>query len=287
MTNFKQCHSSTVAIGTYKITKGQPELEFYGGSLNEAEDWAYAGEHLNIRLDARGTLYKPCQVFKTEPDILLKFPNTQANSLLMPAPSLLFDWEDHGVIHFTRVMWREFIEELLAYVAEEGINTIYTHCVGGHGRTGTFYAILLGWLKVFLKDPVLELRKIYCEESVESIEQLQYIEYILERKVTQTLPIKTYVQTPPINGKNTSKYWVSGKGWYSTASGQFLSTEYNEAEKMLKIPPPAALTKFESLSIVAQNKYLDKLADKVVKYGTPGLTDEEYQVWSTELGHTL
>lgn len=59
-------------------------------------------------------------------------------------------------------------------------------CMGGHGRTGYFASCVLGKWKPELGDPVKYLRKHYCEEVVESEEQLDAIaEFLNNPKIAE------------------------------------------------------------------------------------------------------
>lgn len=96
-------------------------------------------------------------------------------SLIDPQQAdIVIDWPDYGVPNFTRAWW-DYLINLL-----EGINGhVQVGCLGGHGRTGTFAAILAGiqgWHGS--EDVVAWLRKQYCVNAVESYEQIAYIEEI-------------------------------------------------------------------------------------------------------------
>ena len=48
---------------------------------------------------------------------------------------------------------------------------VLVYCMGGHGRTGTVLAAILGALEPNVEDPIKELRSRYCENAVESSSQ--------------------------------------------------------------------------------------------------------------------
>jgi hypothetical protein len=53
-------------------------------------------------------------------------------------------------------------------------------CIGGHGRTGYLAAIILG--KLGIEDPIEKIRKEYCEDAIESLNQIYQISQILDKK---------------------------------------------------------------------------------------------------------
>jgi protein-tyrosine phosphatase len=55
-------------------------------------------------------------------------------------------------------------------------------CDGGHGRTGMIAAVLLSYLGVIPaeEDPIVYLRKIYCEKAVETIAQEALVYHLHE-----------------------------------------------------------------------------------------------------------
>ncbi len=53
----------------------------------------------------------------------------------------------------------EYIDQILTIVSEESL--IYLHCLGGHGRTGTIIAILLGKMYDLSADQALRLTSVY------------------------------------------------------------------------------------------------------------------------------
>lgn len=80
-------------------------------------------------------------------------------------------------------------------------------CMGGHGRTGTFLAIN-AWLMELTQTPIEYIRKIYCDECVETQAQFDLV-----KKITGVDEIKL----KPANyssGAWTGGYGVSGYGSY-------------------------------------------------------------------------
>jgi hypothetical protein len=92
---------------------------------------------------------------------------------------LTIGWPDYGKPHMPASWWvslNNFLHEIDGHVQ--------AGCIGGHGRTGTFSAILAGlndWCGT--ADPVQWVRDNYCPETVESWEQIEYIESILDRPI--------------------------------------------------------------------------------------------------------
>jgi hypothetical protein len=78
---------------------------------------------------------------------------------------------------------KEFWLELVAAVKKNKVTVVCIHCLGGHGRTGTVLAVLAGLLSKTTGCPVTYIRKIYCEEAVESEAQITYIEELTGLKV--------------------------------------------------------------------------------------------------------
>lgn len=97
-----------------------------------------------------------------------------------PTPQISVDWPDYGTPNLRRSWW----VRLSAALSNIDGDVIF-HCVGGHGRTGTAAAILAclnGWV-TREQCPVTWLRERYCQNVVESEEQIFYIEEITGWKV--------------------------------------------------------------------------------------------------------
>lgn len=62
------------------------------------------------------------------------------------------------------------------YAVDKGYSDVCTHCVGGHGRTGTVMCALLITLKGFtVKKAISRVREDYCKFAVESDRQIEYL----------------------------------------------------------------------------------------------------------------
>lgn len=72
--------------------------------------------------------------------------------------------------------WKEFLEGAVIPLLEEG-TSVMAFCEGGHGRTGTFLASLIALLESEEEtpDPIQAVRERYCENAVETIEQIEAI----------------------------------------------------------------------------------------------------------------
>jgi hypothetical protein len=98
------------------------------------------------------------------------------------------DWPDFGLPKNTsgKTMPREFWYALVSDIHEQGIKTISTQCMGGHGRTGVSLSILLHLLTpesertwVDLAGLLKHIHKVYCTQAVEGDEQAEYIAHVL------------------------------------------------------------------------------------------------------------
>ena len=89
-------------------------------------------------------------------------------------PSIVVKWPDYEAPDLDPIWWERLVSWFL--VQETPIK-VGIGCTGGHGRTGTALAILAELSGVCKNDdPVLWVRKQYCEFAVESGTQLDYIE---------------------------------------------------------------------------------------------------------------
>lgn len=89
-------------------------------------------------------------------------------------PTVDVDWGDFDVPDLSKEWWALLVKSL----QEMPARNVAFYCEGGHGRTGTALAIL-GQLSGNVPqgyDPVDWVRDIYCDEAVESMRQLSYIE---------------------------------------------------------------------------------------------------------------
>ena len=97
-----------------------------------------------------------------------------------PPPCIGIEWPDCGIPAIAPEWWDELASAIRGLKGNVGLC-----CVGGHGRTGTMLAILAVKLgKVKKGDcPVAWVRARYCDKTVESNAQLDYIERVTGVKV--------------------------------------------------------------------------------------------------------
>lgn len=88
---------------------------------------------------------------------------------------ILIDWEDMEPLNWNRNQWLEFLE----HVEKMNFKRIYVGCIGGHGRTGTFLAIVSA-LKKVTTNPINFIRQRLCKNCIETISQEEYIRIICQ-----------------------------------------------------------------------------------------------------------
>jgi len=120
---------------------------------------------------------------------------------------------------------KEFWKILTSTIRKEleGGKDILIHCLGGHGRTGLVIAILLKILRPDLlgeSDPITYLRKNYCEHSVETAGQIDYVfNFFTDLAV---IPVKDRPspgkRITPASYKTDDKYWQSA--WSNTKTSK-------------------------------------------------------------------
>lgn len=113
-------------------------------------------------------------------------------------PKVHIEWPDMGRAHLSKEDWLILAEWLKKGWHQKGI---YVACAAGHGRTGTALAILGTMLGAIKKgvDPITFVRDYYCEDAVESMSQIAYIEEILGIKTKETGSIGTTIGSSTIS----------------------------------------------------------------------------------------
>lgn len=162
---------------------------YAGGSSHD-----YAGYQLIINLTGSMTYWVDQPTgFEGAAALCPSFLSTFTTTPYQDIPQLIIKWKDGGVPDFTQSQWNALILDLSAIKGR-----VYIHCMGGHGRTGTALAILLGLTKTLKKDPVEWLRKNYCQESVETQVQIEYIQSLGVKTSSKPsrLPFQQYVGIP-------------------------------------------------------------------------------------------
>lgn len=117
-------------------------------------------------------------------DRLMESPilaNSEAQPLLdelmegvkVASPKIItIEWPDYGVPPVSKEFW----QNLYKYLRDiDGYTAFGVACLGGHGRTGTALAILRGLSDPSIVNPVEWVRENYCECSVETEEQFNYV----------------------------------------------------------------------------------------------------------------
>jgi hypothetical protein len=85
---------------------------------------------------------------------------------------IMVPWPDFGLPHVKLSFWKA----LHSYIMEKGWSTACFHCQAGHGRTGTALAAMLIANEGYsAQDAVLTIRSLYCDEAVETAEQIVYL----------------------------------------------------------------------------------------------------------------
>lgn len=98
-------------------------------------------------------------------------------------PELCIDWADSKAPYQRRRDWRRLMYDLQGFHGD-----VLIHCIGGHGRTGTLL-VVLGVLSEAIpqnEDPVTYIRTKYCEKTVESWDQLEYLTKMIGVKTNET-----------------------------------------------------------------------------------------------------
>ena len=146
---------------------------------------------------------------------------------LMPATPdhMTIAWPDMSVpLRLNAAWWDKFITWLTSLPEQD----VVIHCQGGHGRTGTALAIILG-----LTDEVERslagnwVQKNYCSHAIESNSQIDYIEDILGVKQVNLHPYKpVHVLPNVVKSANSVSYQQS---WGQGARDSVMDTTTKDA----------------------------------------------------------
>jgi hypothetical protein len=138
----------------------------------------------------RGVTYRPTDLIislnetKISASLQMNFESELLAKYITKPNVLSIDWADFSVPSLKRPFWDDLVQE----IRNQNRRTV-VWCTGGHGRTGTCIAILgvlMGAYNASLyKDPVEWIRKVYCENVVETTSQICYIEAITGVKVLE------------------------------------------------------------------------------------------------------
>lgn len=140
------------------------KCRFYAGSQREVED-RFAEFDLFIGLNDK-RVDVPIRIVDG-PDLAKEYPILK--SLQEPKPQIIIDWRDFGA----PPVGPSFFLTLLDQLRKGPARKIAVYCVGGHGRTGTFVALLYSAMG---KADVINLtRSVYCEKAVETEAQIEWL----------------------------------------------------------------------------------------------------------------
>ena len=134
-------------------------------------------------------------------------------------PRVVIDWPDMTTPRLTQDMWRQLISQLANQERD-----LFVACSMGHGRTGTALIIFAHMLGQLPKDecPVKWIRRVYCEEAVETTTQIDYLEDILGYKLPEARGSLASVVTYP---NYRDEVWdATKKAWVKKDDGYPLST---------------------------------------------------------------
>lgn len=184
MTTYKICHDEpkqVMRIGKARIWAGKR------ARMHVTKPWA-------LRLQVVDSWACPPQVDSVvEADARARELLPRAVTELPYSPTLHIFWEDYSVPDLDGKWWCDLVGAIAKIQGDIGVS-----CLGGHGRTGTILSILAELSGACgKKDPVLWVRKRYCDQAVESTSQLSYIEEVTGRRTT--------AKPPPL----TSSWWAN------------------------------------------------------------------------------
>lgn len=138
------------------------------------------------------------------------FPSTWRAQRLLPHMVVL-PWPDFGIPKVPIEFWKLLADDLRDLAKERKRIKVLCTCMGGHGRTGTALLCLMDMFGQFPNDwdaneCVQYLRKLYCDEAVESTKQVDYFSSLTGRKYsTGSVPFKSYGAVGGYNPVSTSK----------------------------------------------------------------------------------
>lgn len=160
------CHTSGTRVFAVEKPSGGV-LEIHAGRIYAA------GDHHDLIIDLTGGSPDPVMRGWNLPPGLQKLADRYHQR------TLSIRWPDYGTPKIDGTDWYDLATELLE---DDSLCDIYLGCQGGHGRTGTALTILGVLLGAFDEhddpDRIFAVRDRYCQNAVESLEQVEYIEQI-------------------------------------------------------------------------------------------------------------
>lgn len=215
MTTYKECHKGNTLLLTSVNGKGG----LYAGGFTRGVD--INGYYV---IDLTGNRYK---ARKDEIEVYDK-PSLSAfttvlsveDAVMEPKGWLSLPIEDMKAPEYSIKVWAALAEDIVKLI-NQGEKVVIA-CLGGHGRTGVACAIL-GYIlapKQVGDNPVEWIRKVHCDEAVETIPQVDYVFKTLEPlglsqdKRLKTMGSKTSYQGTASTyvGKYSGTYVTDGTG---------------------------------------------------------------------------
>jgi len=149
---FEECHLGTKFVFMAKY--GAKMIEVYGGG--DIRDYDPYKVDVTIALNDVEVPMSNLFVIPSEPKIVY----VPIDDMSAPSYPLSF--------------WVDLLDKIVESFPEQDKIRIGIKCTGGHGRTGTVLAIY-AWLLKGVDEPIKYVRKRYCENAVETFEQIEYI----------------------------------------------------------------------------------------------------------------
>ena len=172
MVQYSNCHSGNVVI--YTAPSGARLMA--GGKTRGAVE---PPGGIVIDLDPRSGELEPA-VPPIELEDGLESIFTELAELLdtasKPASYILIEAGDYQPLPLTKPQFEALAVGVHRALAA-GIDVLVV-CMGGHGRTGQLAAALLHYLEPSAECPVTRLRRLYCENAVENIAQIRWVESV-------------------------------------------------------------------------------------------------------------
>lgn len=130
-------------------------------------------------------------------------------------PTVYIKWWDGSAAPIkTKTDWEGMLRALRGAKMD-----VAAACMGGHGRTGTFLSIMAWLMELPQKEglkPIEYIRKIYCEECVETLVQFKQVKEITGVDETDLfIPPKTYSYVGGYQGTYEGGVWSGGNWSYS------------------------------------------------------------------------
>lgn len=200
-----RCHS----WGNVLVWSGQG-IHLWASGVHHGMKPLDNGVHINLGPQEWGML----ATYYTDTDNILGLPRLKSTQ-----HELLINWEDFSTPKVPHKFWRLLAKRLLDVKLP-----VIVFCQGGHGRTGTALAILLGLWGV--KQPMAYVRSHYCANAGESLAQISYLDAVLTKcGLAGQVNNKTYDET-----LWTTPAYGQAFGGYSTYPPATVVTTYKDEQ---------------------------------------------------------